>query len=249
MRVRTTVTAVVLLLIVFCGCQRISIYKKPKGGDEKPHINTKNPIASYEEPDITVRINRMRAVSTDIYRDVLIGDWVSAKNKCSGIYSFFNIYKEGLLKKGVSDDYINKTDASFKDLMKFIEDKKSFEARALTNEISKGFCDTLYSLIPTVGTEFYNMGYYLRELTLHIEKDDEKAISDDFASELEVWGKVREKLLPIYESDVVQIDEYFNTLSKTLKEKDFKLAKSIILSLISYLELIEMYLTNLQVQL
>ncbi|HZJ75668.1 MAG TPA: hypothetical protein VFD25_03675, partial [Clostridia bacterium] len=185
----------------------------------------------------------------DIYRDVLIGDWVSAKNKCSGIYSFFNIYKESLLKKGVSDDFINKTETLFKDLMKTIEDRKSFEARVITNEISKGFLDTLYILAPTVETEFYNMGYYLRELTLHIEKDNEKAIADEFANELEVWGKVREKLIPFYESDVVKVDEYFDKLSKTLKEKDFDLAKNIILSLISYLELIEMYLTNLQVQL
>ncbi|HZK21577.1 MAG TPA: hypothetical protein VFC76_04785, partial [Oscillospiraceae bacterium] len=74
----------------------------------------------------------------------------------------------------------------------------------------------------------------------------EALIATAFSNELESWSVVREKLLPIYKGDVAQVDEYFNSLGKRLEEKDFELAKSIILNLSSYLELIEMYLTNTQ---
>lgn len=245
MRIKIGVITIALLFISFCGCQKISIYKKTKdsSGDSGNQINT---TASYDEPDITAYINRVRSVSADVYRDVLIGDWVSAKNKTSCTISFFNMYKDGLLKKGISNDDINEIEVLFNDLTKMLDDKKSFESRIIANDISKRLGDTIYHFIPKSQTAFYNMGYYLRALTLHIEKRDEALIAEAFSNELKSWSVVREKLLPIYKGDVAQVDEYYNSLGKSLEEKDFELAKSIILNLSYYLELIEMYLTNTQ---
>lgn len=242
MRVKIGAATIALLFIAFCGCQKISIYRTDESYHEKMEST-----ASYKEPDVTLHINRMRAISSDIYRDVLIADWASAKNKCVGVQDLFNMHKEKLLQKGVSDNILNTIEASFNGLLKMIEEKKSFEARTIANNTSKTFSDILYSFVPTIRTEFYNMGYFLRELTLHIEKKDKTAISEAFTNELEIWSKVREKLLPVYESDVIQVDEYFELLGKSLEKKDVVISKSIILNLISYLELLEMYLTNLQV--
>ncbi|HZK20645.1 MAG TPA: hypothetical protein VFC76_00050, partial [Oscillospiraceae bacterium] len=217
MRIKICVVTIALLFVSFCGCQKISIYKKTKdsSGDSGNQIDM---TVSYDEPDITAYINRVRSVSADVYRDVLIGDWISGQKKTSCIVSFFNMHKDKLLKKGISNDDINEIDILFNDLIKMIEDKKSSKARTIANNISKKLCDTIYHFIPKAQTAFYNMGYYLRELTLHMEEKNEALIATAFSNELESWSVVREKLLPIYKGDVAQVDEYFNSLGKRLEE-------------------------------
>lgn len=246
MRIKRIAAAIALILAITTGCQKISVYRQPKGNgseEEKTQIHSRD-IAEKER--FIVKLDYIRSGAADIFRDVLINDWDSSNNKAQDIKKNFEEAKPALIKKGVSPDILGDAERSIGSLLDAIKDKNLHDAGFEANEVSKDIIEVINYYDPPFPSDFGKMGYQLRLIILQSEIRDTEAVNEALIHAARHWATLKPQLYGVYGDDAAVTDSYYTELKDALDEKDLDKVKTISLNILSYMEILEMHLTNIK---
>lgn len=245
MRMKCIAAAIVLILTITTGCQKISVYKQPNENGSKGENTQTHPRDLSETVDFIVKLDYIRSGAADIFRDVLINDWDSSNNKAQDIKKNFEEAKPELNKKGVPPDILGDTEHAVGRLEEAIKDKKLYDAGFEANEVSRYIIEILNYYDPPFPDDFGKMGYQLRVITLKSRANESEAVNEALTLAKRHWEKLKPHLYGVCGDDIAVTDSYYNELKIALDEKDFDEVKNVALNILSFMEILEMHLTNI----
>jgi hypothetical protein len=202
-----------VIILLLAGCQA----KKPTTPSPSNSTTLSTTTQATTPP---AQLDNIESDSEDIIDDVANNDWAAAQSKISDMKTNFSELKPILVSASVSTDIIDGLSSAIDGLDSAIRAKKSYDARALANKISKYVPDIYDYYTVTIPTDVSRLDYLGREIILNVENSDWSSASSNYETAGSLWSGLKLKLNTTYKNDIDSFQSNMDALKSAIDKKD-----------------------------